>query len=50
MECGSNVLSGVEPDGIRRCLDLMLDGSRSWEVPAEYLVDDVSATVANLLL
>jgi UDP-N-acetylglucosamine 2-epimerase (non-hydrolysing) len=50
VECGSNVLSGVEADGIRRCLELMLDGSRSWDPPPEYLVDDVSATVANILL
>jgi len=50
VECGSNVLSGVEPEGIRRCMDLMLDGSRRWEAPPEYLVDDVSATVANIVL
>ena len=50
VECGSNVLSGVEPEGIRRCLDLMLDESRGWEPPPEYLVDDVSATVANIVL
>jgi UDP-N-acetylglucosamine 2-epimerase (non-hydrolysing) len=50
VECGSNVLSGVEPEGIRRCLELMLDDSRSWDAPPEYLVDDVSSTVANILL
>ena len=50
VECGSNMLSGVEPEGIRRCLDLMLDESRGWEPPPEYLVDDVSATVANIVL
>jgi len=50
VECGSNVLSGVEPEGIRRCLELMLDESRRWEAPPEYLVDDVSATVANIVL
>jgi UDP-N-acetylglucosamine 2-epimerase (non-hydrolysing) len=50
VECGSNVLSGVEPEGIRRCLDLMLDESRGWDPPPEYLVDDVSATVANIVL
>jgi UDP-N-acetylglucosamine 2-epimerase (non-hydrolysing) len=50
VECGSNVLSGVEPEGIRRCLEVMLDDSRSWDAPPEYLVDDVSATVANIVL
>ena len=50
VECGSNVLSGVTSSGIRRCLELMLDESRHWEPPPEYLVDDVSATVANIVL
>lgn len=50
VECGSNVLSGVEPEGIRRCLEIMLDESRRWQAPREYLVDDVSATVASILL
>jgi len=50
IECGSNVLSGVEPEGIRRSLALMLDESRRWQAPAEYLADDVSSTVANIVL
>jgi UDP-N-acetylglucosamine 2-epimerase (non-hydrolysing) len=50
VECGSNVLSGVDPEGIRRSLELMLDESRRWQAPPEYLVDDVSATVANIVL
>jgi UDP-N-acetylglucosamine 2-epimerase (non-hydrolysing) len=50
VECGSNMLSGVEPEGIRRCLEVMLDDSRRWDPPPEYLVDDVSATVANIVL
>jgi UDP-N-acetylglucosamine 2-epimerase (non-hydrolysing) len=50
VECGSNVLSGTEPDEIRRCLDFMLDGQRSWEPPPEYLAEDVSGTVADVLL
>jgi UDP-N-acetylglucosamine 2-epimerase (non-hydrolysing) len=50
VECGSNVLSGVEPEGIRRCLELMLDAGRRWEAPPEYLVDDVSTTVAGIVV
>ena len=50
IECGSNVLSGTEPESIRRCVRLMLDGQPSWEPPREYLVDDVSATVVATLL
>jgi UDP-N-acetylglucosamine 2-epimerase (non-hydrolysing) len=50
VECGSNVLSGTEPESIRRCVQLMLGARGRWEAPPEYLVDDVSATVANILL
>lgn len=50
VECGSNVLSGTDPAAIRRCLDLMLEDGRSWEPPLEYLAQDVSGTVADVLL
>jgi UDP-N-acetylglucosamine 2-epimerase (non-hydrolysing) len=50
VECGSNVLSGTEPAAIGRCLDLMLDEGRSWDPPPEYLAEDVSGTVADVLL
>ena len=50
LECGSNVLSGLDPDAIRGCVGLSLDSPASWEAPAEYLVGDVSATVANIVL
>jgi UDP-N-acetylglucosamine 2-epimerase (non-hydrolysing) len=50
IECGSNVLSGTDPDAIRRCLRLMLDEELSWEAPAEYLMEDVSGTVLNVVL
>jgi hypothetical protein len=45
-----NVLSGVDPDAIRGCVELSLDSSPSWKAPDEYLVDDVSVTVANIVL
>ena len=50
LECGSNVLSGLDPDAIRGCVELSLDSPASWEAPAEYLVGDVSGTVANIVL
>lgn len=50
VECGSNVLSGLDPEAIRGCVELSLDSPASWEVPAEYLLDEVSATVANIVL
>ena len=48
VECGSNVLSGVEPAAIRRCVLAALESPPSWAPPPEYLVDDVSATVARI--
>ena len=50
IECGSNVLSGTDPDAIRRCLRLMVEESRSWQPPPEYLIEVVSGTVMNVLL
>lgn len=50
VECGSNVISGVEPD-----LLVQLVRSRGaergwWTVPREYLEERVSATVLNIML
>jgi UDP-N-acetylglucosamine 2-epimerase (non-hydrolysing) len=50
IDCGSNVLAGVEPAAIGRCLRLMLDRPPTWEPPPEYLATDVSATVLGILL
>jgi len=50
IDCGSNVLSGTDPDRIRSCLELMLDEELTWEAPPEYLMNDVSSTVANVVL
>ena len=50
LECGSNVLSGVEPDAIARATQLALAGCEAWTPPPEYLATDVSATVANIVL
>jgi UDP-N-acetylglucosamine 2-epimerase (non-hydrolysing) len=50
IDCGSNVLAGTDPDAIRSCLELMLEDGRTWEAQPEYLIDDVSSTVANVVL
>ena len=48
VECGSNVLSGVEPEAIRRCVRAALASPPSWAPPPEYLAAEVSATVARI--
>lgn len=50
IECGSNILSGVEPDTVLSCVRAALSGECNWAPPTEYLVEDVSRTVVNILL
>jgi UDP-N-acetylglucosamine 2-epimerase (non-hydrolysing) len=50
VEAGSNILSGAEPESILRCVDAVLNRGTDWEPPKEYLVRNVSATVAKIVL
>jgi UDP-N-acetylglucosamine 2-epimerase (non-hydrolysing) len=50
LECGSNMLSGADPQSILGCVRTVLDEKGTWTAPSEYLVRDVSATVVRLLL
>jgi len=50
IECGSNILSGVEPGRILQSVRLVLDQKHEWRIPEEYLVNHVSDTVTKILL
>jgi UDP-N-acetylglucosamine 2-epimerase (non-hydrolysing) len=50
IEVGSNMLSGAEPDSIQRCVRTTLNQNHDWLPPAEYLVPNVSRTVAKIVL
>jgi UDP-N-acetylglucosamine 2-epimerase (non-hydrolysing) len=50
VECGSNMLSGCEPDVILRCMETVLSQPPTWTPPAEYLAKDVSSTVVKIVL
>ncbi len=50
IECGSNVLAGVDPDAIVRCVRLVTRAAPAWEVVPEYLARDVSSTVCRIVL
>lgn len=50
IECGSNILSGVFPDEILRCVKIVLNQSCNWEIPPEYKVASVSDTAIKILL
>ena len=50
IECGSNILSGDDPDIIMSCVENALNHPCCWNPPAEYLDHCVSDTVINILL
>ena len=50
IECGSNILSGSEPEDMRRALRVALETSSAWIPPTEYVVPEVSRTVAKVVL
>jgi len=50
VECGSNILSGAGPEIILRCVETVLGRRPDWRVPWEYLVENVSDTVINIVL
>lgn len=49
VECGSNILSGADPEAVLRTVRLVV-GRRRWRPPVEYLAQDVADTVARLVL
>ncbi|HJM37224.1 MAG TPA: UDP-N-acetylglucosamine 2-epimerase, partial [Dehalococcoidales bacterium] len=50
IESGSNMLVGVSPDLILNSLEIVLNETRGWTPPAEYLVTNVSSKVVKILL
>ncbi len=50
LECGSNMLAGVEPATILRCVRAVTSLRDGWRPPPEYLADNVSETVAKIVL
>jgi UDP-N-acetylglucosamine 2-epimerase (non-hydrolysing) len=50
IECGSSILSGAEADIVVRCVKTVLASPAEWEPPPEYLVKNVSETVARIVL
>jgi UDP-N-acetylglucosamine 2-epimerase (non-hydrolysing) len=50
IESGSNMLSGASPEAIQRSVRTVLSERTTWTVPPEYRVENVSATVAKIVL
>ena len=50
LECGSNILSGADPDAVARAMKLVLAQPADWQAPREYLAEGVARTVVKLVL
>jgi UDP-N-acetylglucosamine 2-epimerase (non-hydrolysing) len=50
LECGSNILSGADPDALALAMRLVLDLPADWNAPPEYEAPAVSRTVVKLVL
>tara|TARA_B100000686_G_C16736575_1_gene943976 strand:- start:228 stop:1229 length:1002 start_codon:yes stop_codon:yes gene_type:complete len=50
LECGSNILSGCEPELLLKALDVSMNFGNRWTPPKEYLEEFVSNTVLRLLV
>jgi UDP-N-acetylglucosamine 2-epimerase (non-hydrolysing) len=50
IECGSNLLAGVQAERILPAIDLAVRSGGTWTPPPEYLVDNVSDVVARIVL
>jgi UDP-N-acetylglucosamine 2-epimerase (non-hydrolysing) len=50
IEAGCNILSGVDPDSILRCAEIMLNRKQVPSCPAGYMAPAVSETVCNIVL
>lgn len=50
IECGSNILSGSDPNDILRAVDIALTLPQTWTAPDEYLAENVSGTVVKIVL
>jgi UDP-N-acetylglucosamine 2-epimerase (non-hydrolysing) len=50
LACGSNMLSGADPEAIIQAVKTVLDLEGRWNPPLEYTVGNVSDTVTKILL
>jgi UDP-N-acetylglucosamine 2-epimerase (non-hydrolysing) len=50
LECGSNILCGIEPPAIASAVHLVTRERRAWQPPGEYLEPGVAETVCRILL
>lgn len=49
IECGSNILTGMEPEMILDCTTVALNSNKEWKPPEEYMESEVSAKVLKII-
>ena len=50
LECGSNILSGADPDLIVKAVEIAISQPATWKPPREYMVENVAQTVCKIVL
>ena len=50
VECGSNILSGADPQDVLRLVRMVTGRKGKWQPPPEYLADGVADTVCRIVL
>jgi UDP-N-acetylglucosamine 2-epimerase (non-hydrolysing) len=50
IECGSNIISGAETDSLVRAVEMAMTLPPNWVAPEEYTAENVSHTVAKIVL
>jgi len=50
IECGSSILSGINKDAIIESFNIMMNRNNKWIAPSDYLVENVSDIVINVLI
>ena len=50
IECGSNILSGADPQDLLRCAKTVVKQNSNWTIPKEYLEPNVSSTVLKIIM
>lgn len=49
LEAGSNIITGIDPEKILNCVEIVLSETMDWKIPKEYQVNNVSSTVVKII-
>lgn len=50
IECGSNIISGADPELIIKAVEIAISQPANWNPPKEYLVENVAQTISKIVL